>query len=167
MSRQIPRPTGKPATFTSRKSLRSPLALVGVVLQLFWPSFMSQPQLIDGSCNTYSIFFDSCLGEERSLFEFEVVTLREPPGRDPSLLFDFHPYIWYVESLVKSTLLDRVCFNFTLDSCRVARLTSGRVNERATIIKKAIPFLFFDYSLAVWNMDQHYVIPTSDNPSRI
>ncbi|KAK7239713.1 hypothetical protein RIF29_43365 [Crotalaria pallida] len=32
MSRQIPRPTGKPATFTSRKSLRSPLALVGVVL---------------------------------------------------------------------------------------------------------------------------------------
>ena len=76
----------------------------------------------------YSIFFDSCLGEERSLFEFEVVTLREPPGRDPSLLFDFHPYIWYVESLVKSTLLDRVCFNFTLDSCRVARLTSGRVN---------------------------------------
>lgn len=76
----------------------------------------------------YSIFFDSCLGEERSLFEFEVVTLREPPGRDPSLLFYFHPYIWYVESLVKSTLLDRVCFNFTLDSCRVARLTSGRVN---------------------------------------
>ena len=108
--------------------LRSPLALVGVVLQFFWPSFMSQPQLIDGSCNTYSILFDSCLGEERSLFEFEVVTLREPPGRDPSLLFDFHPYIWYVESLVKSTLLDRVCFNFTLDSCRVARLTSGRVN---------------------------------------
>lgn len=41
----------------------------------------------------YSIFFDSCLGEERSLFEFEVVTLREPPGRDPSLLFYFHPYM--------------------------------------------------------------------------
>lgn len=25
----------------------------------------------------YSIFFDSCLGEERSLFEFEAITLRE------------------------------------------------------------------------------------------
>jgi hypothetical protein len=46
-------------------------------------------------------------------------------------LLSFIISIWYVESLVKSTSLDRVCFNFTLDSCRVvyvARLTSGRVN---------------------------------------
>lgn len=35
--------------------------------------------------DTYSIFFDSCLGEERSLFEFEAVIFRELPGRDPSL----------------------------------------------------------------------------------
>ena len=66
----------------------------------------------------YSIFFDSCLGEERSLFEFEAITLRESHLGE-TLLFLFINFFWYVESLVKSTSLDRVCFKFTLDSCRV------------------------------------------------
>lgn len=66
--------------------------------------------------DTYSIFFDSCLGEERSLFEFEAITFRESHLGETLLFFYF---IWYVESLVKSTSLDRVCFKFTLDSCRV------------------------------------------------
>lgn len=100
---------------------------MGVVLSSGLPSCRSLSLSTGLALDTYSIFFDSCLGEERSLLEFEVVTLREPPGRDPSLLF-FLISIWYVESLVKSTSLDRVCFNFTLDSCSVARLPSGRVN---------------------------------------
>lgn len=41
-----------------------------------------------------------------------------------------------------------------LVSCsKTNKWSSEFMNERATIIKKAIPFLFFDSSLAVWNMD--------------
>lgn len=41
-----------------------------------------------------------------------------------------------------------------LVSCsKTNKWSSEFMNERATIIKKARPFLFFDSSLAVWNMD--------------
>lgn len=41
--------------------------------------------------DTYSIFFDSCLGEERSLFEFEAVTFQESHLGE-TLLFFLFPY---------------------------------------------------------------------------